>query len=347
MVLCPDLLGPEVAALITNDVSGGHDLPSYFGLDERVAHRFIGDSDSVGASYDRYMRSAQISLYGGGGSARPLTGGLSGHPIDDPRMIGIGGSDPVVTTKSHSIGLGGGRPLPPDASSTLFVEGLPANCTRREVSHIFRPFVGYKEVRLVTKEPRRSGDDPLVLCFVDFASPAHAATAMDALQETSNSMNVGGVISFARFFMLGVTKSHGFPTIRSTTVESTTQASKHMLQVIHSLDCDGLLHKGYRVKREGYKFDEHDRDSVSLQLQFARYPGARRSFWGVKIMIMHMHLKGFSLVGAALRWALHEDEHRTKVTRMSTEPKVTRRGPSSSSTFISGSEASKALQLAS
>ncbi|KAL7183541.1 hypothetical protein ACSBR2_025857 [Camellia fascicularis] len=164
------------------DVSSGHDLPGYFGLEERTAHRFIGDSDSVGASYDRYMRSAQISLYGGGGSTRPLTGGLSGHPVDEPRMIGIGGSDPMVTTKSHSIGLGGGRSLPPDASSTLFVEGLPANCTRREVSHIFRPFVGYKEVRLVTKEPRRSGDDTLVLCFVDFASPAHAATAMDALQ---------------------------------------------------------------------------------------------------------------------------------------------------------------------
>lgn len=32
-----------------------------------------------------------------------------------------------------------GRPeatLPPDASSTLFVEGLPADCTRREVSRI-------------------------------------------------------------------------------------------------------------------------------------------------------------------------------------------------------------------
>ncbi|CAL5344181.1 unnamed protein product [Camellia sinensis] len=179
------------------DVSSGHDFPSYFGRDdERAAHRFIGDSDSVGASYDRYMRSAQISLYGGGGSARPLSGGLSGPPIDDPRRIGILGSNPVVTTKSHSMGLGDGRPLPPDASSTLFVEGLPANCTRR-----------YKEVRLVTKEPRRSGDDPLVLCFVDFVSPAHAATAKDALQ--------------------------------------------------------------------GYKFDEHDRDSVSLQLQFARYPGAR------------------------------------------------------------------------
>lgn len=28
----------------------------------------------------------------------------------------------------------------------------------------------------------QSGGDPLVLCFVDFQSPAHAATAMDALQ---------------------------------------------------------------------------------------------------------------------------------------------------------------------
>jgi hypothetical protein len=26
------------------------------------------------------------------------------------------------------------------------------------------------------------GGEPLVLCFVDFMSPAHAATAMDALQ---------------------------------------------------------------------------------------------------------------------------------------------------------------------
>ncbi|KAL7183535.1 hypothetical protein ACSBR2_025853 [Camellia fascicularis] len=364
------------------DVSSGHDLPGYFGLEERTAHRFIGDSDSVGASYDRYMRSAvyiiysyfklganivpfyvvvyadlilgviyqQISLYGGGGSTRPLTGGLSGHPIDDPRMIGIGGSDPMVTTKSHSIGLGGGRSLPPDASSTLFVEGLPANCTRREVSHIFRPFVGYKEVRLVTKEPRRSGDDPLVLCFVDFASPAHAATAMDALQ--------------------------------------------------------------------GYKFDEHDRDLVSLQLQFARYPGASCGCFTEACMFEEVYIdlkndcnqilesfamraslvvrglaiplfefielngrcvQGFSkwtrdLVSLkflskilrhncvagnisvtrrvprrrnAVVGALHEDEHRTKVTRMSTEPKVTRRGPSASSTFIGGSEASKALQLAS
>ena len=30
------------------------------------------------------------------------------------------------------------------------------------------------------------GGDPLILCFVDFLSPAHAATAMDALQGKLN-----------------------------------------------------------------------------------------------------------------------------------------------------------------
>ena len=148
----------------------------------------------------------QLSSYGGGEFGRPMSGGITGHPVDDPRVAGV---DPRGSGKDRTLGFGG-RPeisLPRDASSTLFVEGLPANCTRREVSHIFRPFVGYKEVRLVSKESRHNGGDALVLCFVDFVSPAHAATAMDALQ--------------------------------------------------------------------GYKFDEHDRESVNLRLQFARYPGAR------------------------------------------------------------------------
>ncbi|GJX43372.1 RNA-binding protein 1-like protein [Tanacetum coccineum] len=116
----------------------------------------------------------------------------------------------AAAAKARDTGLAGGRPgiaLPRDASNTLFVEGLPSNCSRREVAHIFRPFVGYKEVRLVTKESRHSSGDPLVLCFVDFESPAEAATAKDALH--------------------------------------------------------------------GYKFDEHDRDSGILRMQFARNPGVR------------------------------------------------------------------------
>ena len=75
----------------------------------------------------------------GGDSGRPLSGGITSHTVDDPRAVGIRGVDQGPTVKSQSLGFSGGRaevPLPPDASSTLFVEGLPANCTRREVSRI-------------------------------------------------------------------------------------------------------------------------------------------------------------------------------------------------------------------
>lgn len=53
--------------------------------------------------------------------------------------MGIGGVDPGVGLKGRSLAFGGGRteiPLPSDATNTLFVEGLPANCTRREVARI-------------------------------------------------------------------------------------------------------------------------------------------------------------------------------------------------------------------
>ena len=132
----------------------------------------------------------QISSYSGGQSARNMSGGPPGRAVDDPRMMGIGGVDPGAPVKDRVIGMGSGQPdapLPPGATSTLFVEGLPPNCTRREVARIlliflgvadlfpllslfalypfrvfpslgfidiFRPFVGYKEVRLVSKESR-------------------------------------------------------------------------------------------------------------------------------------------------------------------------------------------------
>ncbi|XP_042057443.1 RNA-binding protein 1-like isoform X1 [Salvia splendens] len=195
-----------------SDMPSGPDMSGYYGRDEdRAGLRVIRDTDTMNATYDRYLRSVQMPSYASE-SGRSMSSGLGGHHhVDDPRALGIVGSNPAAAAaaKNRSLGVGGRPeiPLPPDASSTLFVEGLPANCTRREVSHIFRPFVGYKEVRLVTKESRHSGGDPLVLCFVDFQSPAHAATAMDAIQ--------------------------------------------------------------------GYNFDEHDRDSTHLRLQFARFPGAR------------------------------------------------------------------------
>jgi hypothetical protein len=42
---------------------------------------------------------------------------------------------------SRNIGYGGGMqepPLPPDASNTLYIEGIPTGCTRREVSRILK-----------------------------------------------------------------------------------------------------------------------------------------------------------------------------------------------------------------
>ncbi|XP_077243105.1 RNA-binding protein 2-like [Tasmannia lanceolata] len=194
------------------DIPGGHELAGYYPRDdERGGQRIVRDTESIGASYDRYLHNGQISSYSAGDSGRPLGGVMTGNPVDDSRMMGLGGLDPGMAGKGRNMGFGGGRPdlppLPPDASNTLFVEGLPADCTRREASHIFRPFVGFREVRLVKKESRHSGGEPLVLCFVDFSTPNHAAVAMDALQ--------------------------------------------------------------------GYKFDEHDRDSAFLRLQFARFPGLK------------------------------------------------------------------------
>ncbi|XP_028790830.1 RNA-binding protein 1 isoform X1 [Neltuma alba] len=168
------------------DVSGVHDMANYFPRDDdRGRLQVIRDTESLEASYERYLHSAQVSSYGAGQPPRTIGGVVSNRPVDDSYAHSIGGVDPTTTAKDKTLGISTGRAerlLPPDATNTLYVEGLPSNCTRREVAHIFRPFVGYKEVRLVSKESRQPGGDPLVLCFVDFVSPAHAATAMDALQ---------------------------------------------------------------------------------------------------------------------------------------------------------------------
>ncbi|KAH7863466.1 hypothetical protein Vadar_017856 [Vaccinium darrowii] len=67
------------------NVSGGLQLSGYFARDnERTANRVLRDTDSLGASYDRYLRNAQIASYGDGDPARPISGGPSGHSVDDP-----------------------------------------------------------------------------------------------------------------------------------------------------------------------------------------------------------------------------------------------------------------------
>lgn len=129
--------------------------------------------------------------------------------VSHPALVGLGAlpagarprgpsplEDPALVQRSSSLGKSVSipeveRPKPllivdrpsEDESNILFVDGLPTDCTRREVAHLFRPFVGFKDLRLVHKEPRRSGDKAYALCFVEFSDAKCAATAMEALQE--------------------------------------------------------------------------------------------------------------------------------------------------------------------
>ncbi|XP_054786072.1 RNA-binding protein 2-like [Prosopis cineraria] len=189
----------------TSGLASGNEMQAYVARDDdRTGSQGIKDTKTILSAYDHYLQSAQLPSYNSGeastigsvGMVRPAVSGMPGHSLADPAVMrrpGSGGHD--LAPNGRNVNFGGQLPvdtvprpgpetvpLPPDASSTLYVEGLPPDSTRREVAHIFRPFVGYREVRLVTKESKTRSGEPLILCFVDFANPACAATALSALQ---------------------------------------------------------------------------------------------------------------------------------------------------------------------
>jgi len=98
-------------------------------------------------------------------------------------------------------------PLPPDASSTLYVEGLPIDATEREVSHIFRLYPGYQSVRIMAKETKTFPQRTYNLCFVEFSSKYNAMMALQGAQGYPMELNdtKGLAISFAK----APTKSEG------------------------------------------------------------------------------------------------------------------------------------------
>lgn len=188
-------------------IPSGHAMPNYmFHNDERTGLQAIKDTQSIGSAYDRYLQSKQFSSFGsgeasgnfgGGGIAGRASGGMPGLlPMREPPLMGGPRSVGLdMVPNGRSMGFGSqhaedpmarlGREvgsLPPDASNTLYIEGLPSDSTKREVAHIFRPFLGYREVRLVIKESKRRGGESLILCFADFENAACAATALSALQ---------------------------------------------------------------------------------------------------------------------------------------------------------------------
>ncbi|KAL6005504.1 hypothetical protein ACLOJK_006071 [Asimina triloba] len=93
-----------------------------------------------------YGAAEASSNFGGTGLSRGI-GGMPGLSIGDPaRMGGPGSVGPDVASNVRNTGYGGQVPLdplgrsthemhlPPDASCTLFIEGLPPDSTQREVA---------------------------------------------------------------------------------------------------------------------------------------------------------------------------------------------------------------------
>jgi hypothetical protein len=86
----------------------------------------VGANDTTRAAGMGAGMAAGMAAGMGAGMGAAMGAGMAGYGVDDRRMMGVG------------MGYGG-RPEPPlplDASPTLYIEGLPANCTRREVSRI-------------------------------------------------------------------------------------------------------------------------------------------------------------------------------------------------------------------
>jgi len=66
-----------------------------------------------------------------------------------------------------------------NATNIVYVEGLPLNTTEREVAHIFRPFQGFKSVRLVFRD--KNGEKSII-CFADFENVIQSTICINTLQ---------------------------------------------------------------------------------------------------------------------------------------------------------------------
>lgn len=190
----------------------GQEAQIFMPGDEHARIQAMKDTRTLGTSYDHYLQNGQqLPSYGSaqagdvarsaGGEMYGFRGNASISYLDPVLLTGPGfaslGPQDMVASSSLSMGFRSQVPvdplvrpmlpereipLPHDASNTLFVEGLPRDATEREIAHIFRPFRGYKEVRVVKKEPKYDGGNPILLCFVDFTTPSCAMIAMNAVE---------------------------------------------------------------------------------------------------------------------------------------------------------------------
>ncbi|KRX04935.1 hypothetical protein PPERSA_06569 [Pseudocohnilembus persalinus] len=122
---------------------------------------------------------------------------VNGPPHQPPQQGGFGG----IIAQMMNNGPGnqpGGRPpmfqnqqqnqssqdvslfkIPPDASDSLCVGGLPKDTSEREIAHIFRPFPGFQRVRLIKN---KKGANSYYYGFIDFENSLQSTIACKTLQ---------------------------------------------------------------------------------------------------------------------------------------------------------------------
>uniref|UniRef100_A0ACD6ADP7 Uncharacterized protein n=2 Tax=Avena sativa TaxID=4498 RepID=A0ACD6ADP7_AVESA len=174
--LLPGYVPPE-ESYYASKMAALRGVPNVPRIDVQLPSRAYDLERPVGASHPAFAGLGALPA-----GARPR----GPSPLEDPVLVrgssSLGKSASIPDVERPKSLLLVDQPLE-DESNILFVDGLPTDCTRREVAHLFRPFVGFKDLRLVHKEPRRSGDKAYVLCFVEFSDAKCAFTAMKALQE--------------------------------------------------------------------------------------------------------------------------------------------------------------------
>ena len=71
------------------------------------------------------------------------------------------------------------KKIQPNATSTVYVEGIPLDATEREVAHIFRPYPGFRGLKLIENE---KNGQKRIICFVDFDNIIQITVCINTLQ---------------------------------------------------------------------------------------------------------------------------------------------------------------------
>lgn len=78
--------------------------------------------------------------------------------------------------------------VPESATSVILVQGLPADTSAREVAHIFRPYLGYKRIRMEFKNSQAdlvyqaASLQRTLVCYAEFETSEQATTVINTIQ---------------------------------------------------------------------------------------------------------------------------------------------------------------------